>query len=121
MVKDKAFYRYIYKRNDGYQLQYKNEHYGFYNRLEDALFDRDRFEQVDWDMEVFVQLPEIPNPYEHMKLPDFNHDADYISIIPTSYKVFKWIDGKSRYFGSYKTLEDARLRRDELISNGWSE
>lgn len=119
MPKNKSFYRFIYKRGGMYQLQYKNEHYGFYERVEDALFDRDRLEQVDWDFELFCELPEIPNPYYHMELPDYEHDSTYITFIPAKYRVMKKINGKTRVFGDYSSLEDARVRRDECLSNNW--
>lgn len=35
------------------------------------------------------------------------------------YRIEKKINGKSVYFGQYKSLEDAQKRRDELIENGW--
>ena len=35
------------------------------------------------------------------------------------YRVQKSIDGKMRYFGYYKTKEEAIKRRDELIEKGW--
>ena len=35
------------------------------------------------------------------------------------YRVQKCIDGKTRHFGQYKTYEEARKRRDELIEKGW--
>lgn len=96
-----------------------NEHYGWYPDLPTALFDRDRLEQCDWNFSIFVELPEIPNPYKHMELPSFEHDTSYITIVPTRFRVTKRIDGKLRYFGEFKTLDEARERRDECISNGW--
>jgi len=119
MSRDDFFYRYIYKRYDGYQILKDNEHYGWYPDLPTALFDRDRLEQCEWDMEVFVQLPEIPNPYEHMRLPKYNHDRKYITTIPQKYVVQRRINGKLINFGTFRNLEDARKRRDELITNGW--
>ena len=37
------------------------------------------------------------------------------------YIVKKKIDGKTKYFGSYKTLEEAKKRKDELEEKGWIE
>ena len=114
-------YRYITKRDDKWQLRYKGEHYGWYNRIEEALFDRDRLESVDWDISVFVELPELPNPYDNMNLPEYEeHIASYIQHIPEKWRVQKRINGKLCYFGVYDTLEEAEKRRAELIRNRWS-
>lgn len=118
-MKDKLFYRYINKHGKGYQVRYKGEHYGWYPDLPTALFDRDRLEQCDWDMAVFVELPEIPNPYEHMMLPPFEkRKASYITHIPERWRVQKMIKGKLVSFGTYDNYEDAEQRRNELIMEG---
>ena len=118
-MRDYGYYRNIYRKYNGYVIQHNNEHFGFYTDLAEALFDRDRFEEVDWDMEMFVHLPETDNPYKSIELPAFEHDALYITIIPQRYKVQKRINGKVVYFGTYLTLDDARKRRDELIQKQW--
>lgn len=61
----------------------------------------------------------------------FNNKADAYAyarmiggrVIPTHkrYRIQKSIDGKSRYFGQFKTLEEAQEVRDRLIENGWKE
>ena len=116
--KEKAFYRHIYKQGKGYRIIYKDEHYGWYERIEDALYDRDRLEQVDFDIQTFCELPDIPNPYEHMKLPLFDKDSEYITHIPEKWRIQKKINGKNCYFGTYRSLEEAQRRRDELIHDG---
>ena len=63
-LKEDSFYRNITKRGDKYQLRKNGEHYGYYDQIEDALFDRDRYEQCDWDMELFVQY--LLNIITHM-------------------------------------------------------
>ena len=120
-MKNKAFYRYIYKQGDKYSIQKDGQYYGGYDKLEDALFDRDRLIQTDWNVELWLELPEIPNPYYNMDLTPFNHDRTYISIVPMRYRVQKSINGKLVNFGDYKYYEDAKKRRDELISNNWRE
>lgn len=35
------------------------------------------------------------------------------------YVIQKRIDGKQKHFGSFKTFEEAKNRRDYLIENGW--
>ena len=116
-----TFYRYIYKRNNGYQIEYQHEHYGWYDDLATALYDRDRLEQVDWDMSVFVELPELPvNPYEHMRLPPFEKNGEHIVCIPAHYRIQRRVNGKMKYYGTFKTLDEAREHRDYLNSiNGW--
>ena len=115
----KVRFTYIYKRNGGYQILKDNVHYGWYDSLAWALYDRDRFEQTNWDWDLFLDLPDVPNPYEHMELPPFDSNNSYISHIPERWKVQKSIDGKIKYFGSYKTREEAEARVQELIENGW--
>ena len=121
MGKEHLFYRYIYKRNNGYQIQYKNEHYGWYPDLPTALYDRDRLEQCDWNMSIFVELPELPvNPYEHMDLPPFDKTGEYIVFVPARYRVVRKINGKQKYYGTFKSLDEAREVRDYLeATNGW--
>lgn len=119
MSKRKAFYRYIYKQGDGYCIKKNNEYYGGYDKLEDALFDRDRLIQTNWNVSLWLELPEIPNPYYHMDLPVFEHDTTYITRLPERYKVQKWVDGKPVIFGVYDSYDEAKQRRDELISNNW--
>lgn len=115
-MKNKAFYRNIQRRGLGYQLRKNGEHYGWYDNLADALFDRDRLEQCDWDMSVFVELPEIPNPYEHMDLPPYNDaKATFITHLPERWRIQKRINGKMCYFGTYDSFEEAEKRRNELI------
>ena len=119
-LKEDSFYRYITKRENGYQLRKDGEHFGYYDRIEDALFDRDRFEQANWDMDTFVQLAEIPNPYEHMDLPPFEERKNkYIQHLPEKWRVQRRIDNKLCYFGTFKTFEEAEERKNFLIKNGW--
>lgn len=42
-----------------------------------------------------------------------------IVTVNERYYIYKSINGKKKFFGSFKTLEDAKKRRDELIENGW--
>lgn len=115
----KISFEYIYKESDGYSIKKDNEHYGYYQNLAEALFDRDRLIQCEWDWELFVQLPETPNGYIHIELPEFDRQKTYIKHIPERWEIQKRIDGKLKYFGSYRSLEEAEKRRDELIDNGW--
>lgn len=115
------FYRYIHQHHNGYQILKDNESYGWYDNLPDALYDRDRLEECNWDLEEFVWLPEKENKYKHMILPpkELDNWKQYIYPSGSGFKIQKQINGKRKYFGTYKTLEEAIKRRNELIENGW--
>lgn len=116
------FYRYIYERHGGYQILKDNIHYGWYEDIRDALFDRDNLEKCNWDFEEFVWLPPRFNPYLNMRLPPkgCNHWRQYVSLTDGGFRITKQINGKRKYFGTYPTLDEALDRRDELIENGWN-
>ena len=46
-------------------------------------------------------------------------DNRYIYWSGTSFLLRKYVNGKCRYFGAFKTLEEAIKARDELIMNNW--
>jgi hypothetical protein len=116
------FYKYIYKRHNGYQILKNNEAYGWYEDITDALYDRDRLVEVDWDIQTWCELPERENPYKHMRLPPYGLDRHRQYVYPTlqgTFRIIKTVDGVKKYFGSYKTLDEALDKRDELIKRGW--
>ena len=115
----KRFYRYIYKEQKGYRIRYKGEHYGYYTDLANALYDRDRLEAVDWDIQTWTELPETPNHYKAMELPEFDSDDSNIYHAREYWTIRKQIDGKLKYFGTFYSLEEAKERRDELERNNW--
>lgn len=117
----KEFYRHIYHQGNGYRIIYHGEHYGWYDDLPTCLYDRDRLEQAEWDIQTWAEMPEVPNPYEHITLPPFEKSDRYIQYIPARYRVSRRIDGKVRYYGEYETLEEAMDRRDYLLKTVWSE
>ena len=114
------FYRYIYKDRNGYSIKKNNIHYGWYNDIRLALHDRDILKDCDWDLGEFVYI-ERENKYLHMRLPPYGLDRwrQYVYASDGGFRIYKTIDGKRKYFGTYKTLEEALDRRDELIRNGW--
>lgn len=119
-MKNKLFYRYINKHGKGYQIRKDGEHYGWYEDLPDCLYDRDRLEQCDWDIQTWTELPEVPNPYKHMELPPFEkRKASYITHIPERWRVQKVIKGKLVTFGTYDNYEDAEARRNQLLLEGF--
>lgn len=88
--------------------------------MADALYDRDRLEQVDWDIDLWLEMVETPNFYKSIELPTFDKKAEsYISYIPARWRVSRKIDGKRVYFGTYKSREEAEARVFELQENGW--
>ena len=113
------FYRYIYKQGKGWRIIYKGEHDGWYDDLPTCLYDRDRLEQADWDIQTWTEMPEVPNPYEHIQLPEYHRGFEHITHLPERWRVQKKIDGKVKYFGTYDTLEEAEERVLWLDEHGW--
>lgn len=111
-------YDYIYKEKKGYTIRKNNENYGYYQDIREALFERDRLIQSDWDWEVFVHLPDVPNGYANVELPPFNKNKSYITYVEY-WKIQKRINGKLKVFGTYNSLEEAEKQRDKLIENNW--
>ena len=119
MMPKQVSYQYIYATNKGYRIIKDNEHYGYYEDLADALYDRDRFIYSEWDFDVFVQLPDTPNPYKDIELPPFMNKSEYITHIPEKWRVQKKINDKVCYFGTYDSFEEAEARRNYLMEHGW--
>ena len=46
-------------------------------------------------------------------------DIRYIYSVGKSFQLKKSVNGKSRHFGTFKTLEEAIKARNELIMNNW--
>lgn len=115
------FYRYISKQGEGYQIRKNGIHYGYYDDIRDALFDRDTLEECDWDIEEWVWMPPKENPYQHIRLPPKELDTwrQYVYVGGKGFWIQKSINGEVKYFGSYKTLDEALDKRDELMKNGW--
>ena len=78
-------------------------------------------EQVNWDIDLWCELPDVPNYYKSMELPTFEKVSSYITHVPERWRVQKKINGKIKYFGTFKTKEEAMKRVVELKSNGWEE
>lgn len=83
------FYKYIIKSKNSYKIVKGKEYYGSYKKLTDALYERDRLIESDWDWDGAMQIDECENKYENMDLPPFTRDYSYIHKSPSSYKVFK--------------------------------
>lgn len=75
------FYQYIHysKKSDNWRLllpktktQSPSQEYITYDKLEDALYERDFLMEHDWDYEVLVEcIDDNKNPYYNMELPPF--------------------------------------------------
>lgn len=117
------FYRYIYPYHNGFRIKKDNIHYGWYDDIRWALFDRDRLEKVNWDIEEFVWLPETDNPYLHMKLPpkELDRQRQYVYVGTKGFRIQKKVNGKLKSFGTYETLNEALDKRDELIRRNWND
>ena len=46
-------------------------------------------------------------------------DTRYIYLVGKSFQLKKSVNGKTKHFGSFKTLEEAIKARDKLIMNNW--
>lgn len=117
----KDFYRYIYKVRNGYQIKKDGIHYGWYEDITDALYDRDSLEKCNWDIEEWVWLPERENKYKKMRLPPNGllRERQFIYSTPSGkWRIQKQINGKKHYFGSFDTLDEAIDERNKLLSEG---
>lgn len=109
------FYRYIYKYGDLYWIIKDGERYLSLPSLAEALFERDRLIAVDWDWELYCELPSTVNNYIHIDLPPFNHKPKYVTTLKEQWVVMgKGRNGK--YYGVYYTEEEAKKIR--LMYNG---
>ena len=97
------FYKYIIKRKNSFEIMKGNEKFGTYSKLTDALYERDRLIESNWDWDDYLQLEETINVYEKMMLPPFFHDSSYIYERPMRYDVVK--DGE--VYGKFHTKTEA--------------
>ena len=116
-----SFYRYIYPHHNGYQIKRKGVHYGWYDDIRWALHDRDKLEECNWDYGEFVFICDDENKYLGMRLPprDVNRWRQYVYPNGKSWRIAKRVNGELRVYGTFKTLEEALDKRDELIDNNW--
>ena len=102
--------RYIYKRNGFYYiLKSVNGEYKYFKgstSLKEAVEFRDKLIENNWRDNGELKIEEL-------------EDNRYIYSSGKSFLLRKSVNGKCRYFGSFKTLEEAIKARDELIKNKW--
>lgn len=124
-----GFYKYIAKKGEKFVIKTRTGIWGTYKNVEDALHDRDLLVEANWDIGEVLASDEKDNKYYEMDLPDFETEKlkkdenKYISKQKTDggeyFTVQKKIKGKLKRFGYYKTLDEAKEVRDELIKNNW--
>ena len=102
-----GFYRYIYQKGNKFWVVKNNEWLVECNTLAEALYERDRLMGVDWDWDLYVELPETMNGYIHIDLPPFQHKPKYIVRDKEHWVVHRSNKGKKKYYGMYYTIEEA--------------
>ena len=102
--------RYIYKRNGFYYiLKSINGEYKYFkgsNSLKEAIEFRDKLIENNWRDDGQLGIEELD-------------DNRYIYSVGNSFQLKKYINGKTKHFGTFKTLEEAIKARNELIVNNW--
>ena len=102
--------KYIQKRNGVYFIQkHINGEFKCFKcskSLKETVEIRDKLIENNWRY------------YEQLGIVELD-DNQYIYQVGKSFQLKKYINGKERHFGSFKTLEEAIKARDELIKNNW--
>ena len=102
--------KYIRKRNGIYFIQkHINGELKCFNcskSLKEAVEFRDKLIENNWRDDGQLRIEELD-------------DNQYIYLVGKSFQLKKCVNGKSKHFGSFKTLEEAIKARNELIMNNW--
>ena len=102
--------KYIRKRNGVYFIQKhingELKHFKGSKSLKETIEIRDKLIENNWRDNGQLGIEELD-------------DTRYIYLSGKSFQLKKSVNGKCRYFGSFKTLEEAIKARDELIKNNW--
>ena len=102
--------RYIYKRNGFYYiLKSIDGEYKYFKgstSLKEAVEFRDKLIENNWRDNGELKIEELK-------------DNRYIYSVGNSFQLKKYINGKTKHFGSFKTLDEAIKARNELIKNNW--
>ena len=102
--------RYIRKRNGLYFIKkHINGEYKWFKgskSLKEAVEYRDKLIKNNWVDNGQLGIEELD-------------DTRYIYLVGKSFQLKKYINGKPKHFGTFKTLEEAIKARDELIKNNW--
>ena len=102
--------KYIRKRNGSYFIQKhingELKCFKCSKSLKEAVEFRDKLIENNWCDNGQLGIEELD-------------DIGYIYSVGISFQLKKCVNGESRHFGTFKTLEEAIKARDELIKNNW--
>ena len=102
--------RYIYKRNGAYFIQKcvdgERKYFKGSTSLKETIEFRDKLIENNWRCNEQLKIEELD-------------DNRYIYSVGNSFQLKKHINGKTKHFGTFKTLEEAIKARNELIMNNW--
>ena len=126
------FYRNIVKTGNVYRVKYKNNDYGEFRKLSDALYERDALFYCNFDSDLLVEF-DLENKYENMDLPPFPEKRPKGRIkgykfnkkeregeILFNHKIRKfYIKKGSKSIGSYDTMTEAYYYKKLLMNNNW--
>ena len=84
-------------------------HFGHYDSLEKAIEVRDKLIKNNWDPTGIIKLRTLTMPKRIKHIHTTSH----------GYEIVKRIDGNLINFGSFDSLDDAIMLRDELEANNW--
>lgn len=108
---DKKSNKYIHKTGKKYgvfkSIKCKLVYFGVFNTIEDARQYRNFLMDHNWDIKY-----RLVNSQNH-------NVPQYIRKNKHTYSIHKYIEGKTVYFGTFDTLEEARKHRDFLINHHW--
>lgn len=112
---------YIICRNNLYKVHKlidgKQKNFGSFKEKSNAIRLRDLLIENNWDDS---NIPErFFSDYEGYK--KRNRYGKNIALVNKYFRVYKIVDGKRKYFGSFKNVENASSLRDLLIENDWDE
>lgn len=103
----------IYRNGKGFQVKFmfegKRESFGTYKTLAEAIAVRDKIanDLDNWQLYKPIKTKDKP--------------PKYIYKNGKGFLIQKAINGVSKHFGTYKTIEDAITARDELEANSWNQ
>lgn len=92
-------------------IKNKNQIFGNYNTIEEAIKFRNLLREHDWDYDYFKEI------YKHSE----QQERRYIYKSRGKYVIRKQNrNGLQRTYGEYNTFEEAKKERDILEQNGWN-
>lgn len=102
---DKTHNKFIIQQYKNYKLI----HYGSYHTLDEAIKEKQAFEEHGWSPEYLEQV-------KNKRIEEKNNQPDrHIRKIGNKYRIVK----TNVYYGTYNTKEEARQYRDKFKSHNW--